>query len=134
MLNLLHYTPNQATKFRRKNQLKVNDDALGTYKANSQTEFKTSTLKSSLCDNNDAYILVNKIIAGTNLAEGRGNNGIETVFKNCVPFTDCISKLNNTQIDNANGINVGRPMYSLIKYIDYYSKTSGSQFMAMLQR
>ena len=58
---------------------------------------------------------MNKIIAGTDLAEGRGNNGIETVFKNCVPFTYCISKLNNTQIDNANGINVGRPMYSLIK-------------------
>ena len=41
------------------------------------------------------------------------------IIKNCAPFTDCISEINNTQIDNAKGIDEVMPMYNLIK-------TSGS--------
>ena len=48
------------------------------------------------------------------------------IFKNCAPFTGCISKLNNTQIDNAEYIDIVMPMYNLIEYSDNYSKTSGS--------
>ena len=33
----------------------------------------------------------------------------EITFKNCSPFTDCISKINNTQIDNAKDIEVDMP-------------------------
>ena len=50
----------------------------------------------------------------------------EIIFKNCVPFTDCISEINNTQIDNAKHIGVVMPMYNLIEYSDNYSKTLGS--------
>ena len=50
------------------------------------------------------YILVSGTITVAALAAGRGNNGIEVVFKNCAAFTDCISKINNTQIDNAKDI------------------------------
>ena len=46
-------------------------------------------------------------------------------LKNCAPFTDCISEINNKQID-AKDIDVIMPMYNLIKYTDDYSKTSGS--------
>ena len=42
------------------------------------------------------------------------------------PFTNCISKINNTQIDNAEYIDIVMPMYNLIEYSDNYSKTSGS--------
>ena len=42
------------------------------------------------------------------------------------PFTDCISEINNTQIDNAKYIDVIMPMYNLIKYSNNYSKKSGS--------
>ena len=59
------------------------------------------------------------------VAAGRENNNIEVVFTNCLPFTDCISKINNTQMDNAKSINVLMPMYNLIEYSDNYSKTSG---------
>ena len=48
------------------------------------------------------------------------------VFKICSPFTNCISEVNNTQIDNAKDIDVVIPMYNLIEYSNNYSKTSGS--------
>ena len=54
------------------------------------------------------------------------NNVKEVVFKNCASFTDCISEINNTEIDNAKYIDVIMLMYNLIEYSDNYSKTSGS--------
>ena len=48
------------------------------------------------------------------------------MFKNCAPFTNCISKINNNQIDNAEYVDIVIPMYNLIGYSDNYSKTSGS--------
>ena len=50
----------------------------------------------------------------------------EVTFKNCAPFTKCISRINNTDIDNAPDIDIVMPMYNLIEYSDNYSKTSGS--------
>ena len=50
----------------------------------------------------------------------------KVIFKNCVPFTNCISKINNTQIDNAEYIDIIKPMYNLIECSDNYSKTSGN--------
>ena len=47
-------------------------------------------------------------------------------FKNCAPFTKCINRINNTEIDNAKDIDIVMPMYSLIEYSDNYLKTSGS--------
>ena len=41
-------------------------------------------------------------------------------------MTNCISSINNIQIDNAEYIDVVIPMYDLIEYSDNYSKTSGS--------
>ena len=83
-------------------------------------------IKSSLCDYTDAYILVSGTITVAELAAGGGNNDIQVVFKNCAPFTDCISEINNSQIDNAEDIDVIMPMYNLIEYSDNYSKTCGS--------
>ena len=58
IINLLKNTPNQPTKFRTKNWVEINDDSRGTYNTNSQIRFKTSMLRSSLCDYSEAYILV----------------------------------------------------------------------------
>ena len=41
-------------------------------------------------------------------------------------FTDCISEISNTQVDDTRDIDVVIPMYNLIEYIENYSKTSGS--------
>ena len=43
-----------------------------------------------------------------------------------MPFTSCINKINNTQIDHAEYIDIVMPMYNLIEYSNNYSKTSGS--------
>ena len=56
-MNLLYNTPNQPSKFRIKYCVEVNDDALGLYNENIQIKFKTSMLKSNLCDYSDAYTL-----------------------------------------------------------------------------
>ena len=47
-------------------------------------------------------------------------------FKNCAPFTNCISGISNTQVDNAKDIDIVMPMYKLIECNDNYAKTSGS--------
>ena len=49
---------------------------------------------------------------------------IKVVFKNCAPFTSCMTKINDTQVDNAGYIDIVIPMYNLIEYSDAYSKTS----------
>ena len=84
-------------------------------------------LRPSLCDYRDAYILVKGIITVNNTAAaGAAANNINTkvIFKNCAPFTKCISEINNTQIDNAEYIDIVMPMYNLIEYSNNYSKTS----------
>ena len=58
IINLVDNTPNQQTKFRTKNWAEINGDVRGTYNTNTQINFKTSMLKSSLCDYIDACILV----------------------------------------------------------------------------
>ena len=59
---LLDNTLNQPTKFRTKHWVEIIDDPSGTYNKDSQIKFKTSMLKSSLCDYSDTYILVKKTI------------------------------------------------------------------------
>ena len=50
----------------------------------------------------------------------------DVIFKNCAPFTKCISRINNIDIDNAQDIGIVMPMYNFIEYSYNYSKTSGS--------
>ena len=99
----------------------------GAYSVNRQIKFKTTMLKSSLCDYSDAYILVKGAISVNNTAAAVVNNDDKKViFKNCAPFTNCISEINNTQVDNAKDIDIAMPMYNEIEYSDNYAKTSGS--------
>ena len=85
--------------------------------------------KSSLCDYSDAYVLVKGTITvnNTSAADADANNtNKKVIFKNCAPFTNCISEINNTQVDNVKDLDVMMPMYNLIEYSDNYLKTSGS--------
>ena len=122
-------TLNQPSKFRTRNWIEINDESRGAYNVNSQIKFKTTMLKSSLCDYSDAYILVKGTISVNNTAAAgaaANNTNKKVVFKNCAPFTNCISEINNTQIDNAKDIDIVMPMYNLIEYSDNYAKTIGS--------
>ena len=68
VINLLDKTPNQPSKFRTKNSVEINNNSHGAYNINSQTEFKTSMLKSSLCQSCDAYIYFKGTIRVPNTA------------------------------------------------------------------
>ena len=127
--NLIDDTSDQPSKFRTRNWVEINDELRGAYNVNSQIKFKTTMLKSSLCDYSDAYILVKGTISAKNTAAAgatANNNDRKVIFKICAPFTKCISEINNTQIDNAKDIDIVMPMYNLIEYSDNYAKTTGS--------
>ena len=113
--------------------VEINDDAREADNKDSQIKFKTSMPKSSSCDYSDAYILV----SGTITIDGARDDDIPkrldernkgVIFKNCAPFTDCMSKVINTQIDNGKDLDVVMPLYNLIEYTYSYSKTSGSMW------
>ena len=111
--NLLDNTLNQTSKFRTK----TNDESRRTYSANRQFFLKRSMLISSLCDCSDPYILVKGNILVNNTAgagDDANNTNKKAIFKNCAPFTDCISKINNTQIDNPKDIDIVMSMYNLL--------------------
>ena len=127
--NLIDYTLNQPSKFRTRNWVEINDESRGAYNVNSQIKFKTTMLKSSLCDYSDAYILVMGTTSVNNTAAAGvavNNTNKKVIFKNCAPFTNCINEINNTHIDNAKDIDIVMPMYNLIEYSDNYAKTTGS--------
>ena len=129
--NLIDDASNQPSKFRTRNWVEKNDESRGAYNMNGQIKFKTTMLKYSLCDYSDAYILVK----GTITITGSGNDAAArqadernkvVIFKCCAPFTNCISEINNRQIDNAKDIDFVMPMYNLIEYSDNYAKKTGS--------
>ena len=123
---------NQPSKFRTKNWVEINDESRGTYTSN-DIKFKTTMLRSNLCDYADAYILVKGTItitgAGDDAAarpEDERSKGV--ISKNWAPFIKCISKINDMEIDNAQDIDIVMPMYNLIEYSDNFSKTFRSSW------
>ena len=81
-------------------------------------------LRSDLCDDSNAYIIVKGDITVTNPNNAKRNK--EVAFENNAPFTNCISKSNGIKIDNAEDLDVVMPMYNLLEYSKNYRKTTGS--------
>ena len=124
---MLNDESNQPSKFRTRKWVEINDESRGTYTSDNM-KFKTTLLRYSLCDDAEAYILVNGRItitgAGADSAARRADERDKGVtFKNCAPFTKCISRINNTDVDTARDIDIVMPMYNLIEYSDSYSKS-----------
>ena len=108
--NMLNNESNKPSKFSTRNWDEINDESRGTYTGN-DIKFKTTMLRSNLCDYADAYILVKGTITITGAGDDDAakrlderNKGV--IFKNCAPFTKCISRINNTDIDNAQDIDI----------------------------
>ena len=119
----------QPPKFRTKNQVKINEEKRGRYDGN-DIKFKTTMARSNLYGYADAYIHVKGTItitgAGDDAAARKADERDKGVtFKNCTPFTKCINRINNTDTDTAQDVNIVMPMYNSIEYSDNYSKTSG---------
>ena len=139
--DLLNDESNKPSKFRTRIWVEINDKSRETYTGN-DIKFKTSMLRSNLCDHSDAYILVKGTITITGnagpparrteaqllVARQADERDKSVIFKNCAPFTKCISRINNTDIDNGKDIDIVMPMYNLIEYSDNYPKTSGSLY------
>ena len=111
IINLLSDSSNEESKFATK-KCYVIDKQGGTIK------FETETIKSSLCDYSDAFILVTG-----NIAIAAGNN-TNVAFTNCAPFSTCKTVINDVYFDETNYIYIAMPMYNLIEYCDNYSDTS----------
>ena len=114
-------------RFVTKKWIEVYDQAQENYDINKEIIIKTSMLRSDLSDLSDAYIVVKGDITlkGNNDANKRNKN---LVFKNNAPFINCISKINDIKIDNAEDLDVVMPIYNLLEYSKNYRKTTGSSW------
>ena len=84
-------------------------------------KFETKVIKSNLCDDSYAYILVTGNITATG-----GDANIRNAFEKCAPFTKCITHINDEHFDNADNLDIVMLKYNLIEYSHNYSDTSGS--------
>ena len=120
IINLLNDSNNEEFKFTTKKWYVIDSQTTkGKYKQGNTIKFETETIKSSLCDYSDAFVLV------TGNITVEANNDRDVAFKNCAPFSTCIT-INDIFVDEASYIYIPMPMYNLIEYSDNYSDTSGS--------
>ena len=115
---MLNDESNKPSKFKTTNWVEINDESRGTYTSNDIT-FKTTILMFNLCDYADACILVNGRITNTKAVEDGAVRRVDetdkgAAFRNCAPFTKCVSRINNTDIDTARDIDIVMPVYNLI--------------------
>ena len=88
-------------------------------------KFKTSMLKSNLCDYSDTYIVVEGRVRATGINNvNRRNNKL--TFKKNGTLRSCIAKINNTYIENAEDLGIVMTTYNLLEYSDNYFTTSGN--------
>ena len=122
---LLGNIPDKAPRFITKKWIKVYDwsgTAENRCKPSKHIRLKTSMLRSDFCDYSDAYIFVKWTIT-----VARGNNDAydkKLAFKNNAPFITCISKINNTCINNTEDLDTVMPMYNLLEHSRNYRKTT----------
>ena len=88
-------------------------------------------LRSDLCDYADAYILVKGTITVT-AAVGANNirdkKNRKLISKNNAPFVSCITRINGELIEDADDLDIVRPMYNMLEYSKNYRKTIGSLY------
>ena len=121
--NLLGKIPDKVPRFITKKWIEVHNQSGGTHNTNKQIRFETSMLRSDLCGYSDTYIVVKGKIIVTNPDNDAYDKKIS--FKINAPFSSCILKINNTNIDNAEDLDIVMLVYSLIEYSSNYRKTTG---------
>ena len=111
--------------------VEANHDTCKTYNTRKQIKFKTAVLKASLCVYSDSHILLRWTItisgvgADEVIQEADEKKKKDLIFKNCASFADCISEINNIQVNNLKDLPGVMPIYNLIEFsIDNYLKTS----------
>ena len=123
IINLLDITSDDKDlpRYVIKKWIEVYDQSEKNYNVNKEIRFKTSTLRSDLCDFSVAYIVVKGNITVTSPNNAKKKKKKKSVtFKNNAPFINCITKINGIKIDNAEDLNVVMPMYNLLEYSKNY--------------
>ena len=121
LINFLNDSSNEESKFATKKCYVIDSQTTkGKYKQGDTINFETETIKSSLCDFSDAFILVTGNITVP------AHNNTDVAFKNCAPFFTCTTEINDVFVDEVNHVYIAMPMYNLIEYSDNYSDTSVS--------
>ena len=111
IINLPDATSDNVPKFITKKRREVNDLSGKSYSINKQIRFKTSILRSEICDYSDAYVTVK----GTITAQKENNRAFAgynrtSILKNNAPFINCKAKINNVLIDIVEDLNIVIPM------------------------
>ena len=96
--NLLGNIPDKVPRFITKKWIKRHDLSGETYNTNKQIRFKTSMLRSDLCDFSDAYIVVKAIATVSADERDRDEMNRQVILKNNAPITSCISKINGVLV------------------------------------
>ena len=90
IINFLNDSSNEESKFATKKWYVIDSQTTkGKYKQGDTIKFETETVKSSLCDYSDAFILVTRNITVVQ------NNDTDVEFKNCAPFSTCKILIND---------------------------------------
>ena len=127
IVNLLSSSDNESSKFATRKWYIINDQNNGQYgrgnENDSTIKFETKVIKPNLCDYSDAYVLVTGDIKVVDVAADT-NVG----FKNCAPFTRCVTHINDEHVETAENLDIIMPMYNLLEYSDNYADSSGSLY------
>ena len=125
--NLLGSPHDEVPRFITKKWIEVQSQSGNTYNTSKSITFKTSMLRSDLCDYSDAYVRVKGTITVTN-PNSNVNIDRRLTLKNNAPLISCISKINGELVENAEDLDIVIPMYNFLEYSKNYEKTSGSLF------
>ena len=110
-----------------KKWIKIFDQSNVSYNPNKDIRIKTPQLRSDLRDFNDAYIVVTgKITAAIPNPPAGINYSRNLAFKNSsVPFFNCILKINDQLIEDAQDLDIAIPVYNVFYYSKNFRKTTG---------
>ena len=124
--SLVDNIPDKVPRFITKNWIEVHNKSGERYSTNKHIRFKTSMLRSDLCDFSDACIVVKGKITVSANGRDRDEMNRQVILKNNAPFISCISEINGVLVENAEDLDIVMPMYNLLKYSKNYSKASAS--------
>ena len=113
-------------KFTTIKWIDIFDQSNGTYNPNKDIRFKTPQIRDDLCDFNDAYIVVTGKITVTNPGNSLNEYNRKISLKNSAPFFNCILKVNEQLIEDAQDLDIVMPMFNLLYCSKNFRKTTGS--------
>ena len=131
IIHLLDKIDTDSKHFATKKWYIINDENNTNYGVNKDTgadnpdtiKYDTRVLKPNLCDNAEAYILVDGTIRAA-----AANANTRLALKNCAPFTKCNLEINDEHVDTAENLDITMPMYNLIEYSDNYQDSSATLY------